>query len=265
MHPRVGRTRDNTHGRIRLVQRCVITLLLLAGPDVNAHGQTIDIPLRVHLVAGHTFSKQSRALPLWLTERDVREVVVPAVNRIWAPAGIRFVAQSVGPARLRSPANTRELIAAIVASHRDHAGRSDPDRIDKLDALIDYSAAPRDGIDAYIVPYLGEKSQGRAIRKQRRVFVTAWTDKYAADGAPPVRFRLTEPRPFRHGSLARTLAHELGPVLRLRHPDKTKQKTFSRLMGARKPGYGLTDHEIARATTSARKLQTRALAAGSRH
>ena len=222
MHPRVGRTRDNTHGRIRLVQRCVITLLLLAGPDVNANGQTIDIPLRVHLVAGHTFSKQSRALPLWLTERDVRGVVIPA-------------------------------------------GRSDPDRIDKLDALIDYSAAPRDGIDAYIVPYLGEKSQGRAIRKQRRVFVTAWTDKYAADGAPPVRFRLTEPRPFRHGSLARTLAHELGHVLRLRHPDKTKQKTFSRLMGARKPGYGLTDHEIARATTSARKLQTRALAAGSRH
>jgi len=264
MHPRPAPTRANTFDRSRRARCCVITLMLLAGATVGAAAQTIDIPLRVHLVAGHAFSKRSRALPPWLTERDVREVVIPAVNRIWAPAGIRFVMESVAPARLHSPADTRELIAAIVSSHRDHAGRSDPGRIDRLDALLDYSAERTHGIDACIVPYLGEKSQGRAMRKQRRVFVTAWTDKYAADGAPPVRFRLTEPRPFRHGSPARTLAHELGHVLRLRHPDKSTQQTFARLMGGRKPGYRLTGHEIARAARSARKLQSRALAAGSR-
>jgi hypothetical protein len=107
MHPRIGRTRDNTAGRIRLARRCVVTLMLLAVANVSASGRTIDIPLRVHLVAGHAFSKQSRALPLWLTERDVRGVVIPAVNRIWAPAGIRFAAESVAPARLRAPPEAR--------------------------------------------------------------------------------------------------------------------------------------------------------------
>lgn len=65
---------------------------------------------------------------------------------------------------------------------------------------------------------------------------------------------------FRHGSLA----HELGHMLRLQHPEKKKQQIFARLMGGRKPGYELTAREIARASKRARKLQSRALAAGSR-
>jgi hypothetical protein len=55
------------------------------------------------------------------------------------------------------------------------------------------------------------------------------------------------------GSLARTIAHELGHNLTLVHPDKSIRPETGRLMGGSKQGYALTPEEIAKARQSARK------------
>ena len=84
--------------------------------------------------------------------------------------------------------------------------------------------------------------------------VGVWTDKPSGGRQPPVKALLVEPEPMRVGSLARTIAHELGHNLGLAHPDKDEAGAVGRLMGGGKQGYGLTAAEIAiaRATASAK-------------
>ena len=55
------------------------------------------------------------------------------------------------------------------------------------------------------------------------------------------------------GSLARTVAHELGHNLGLNHPPKSEGGTIGRLMGGKVHGYALTSEEIAKARTIAKR------------
>lgn len=70
-----------------------------------------------------------------------------------------------------------------------------------------------------------------------------WTDKPSRGRKPPQQVKLLEPQPFAVGSLSRTIAHELGHIVGLRHPNKAQQTRFGRLMGGRKPGENLTRRE----------------------
>lgn len=107
-------------------------------------------------------------------------------------------------------------------------------------------------MNAYLVPYLGEASQGHTRPGQLRVFAAQWSDKASHARSAPERFALTEPLPFRKGSISRTLSHELGHILGLAHPARTQGVT-GLLMGGAQAGYGLTPAEIetARATAMA--------------
>lgn len=62
-----------------------------------------------------------------------------------------------------------------------------------------------------------------------------------------------EPEPIKAGSLARTIAHELGHNLGLNHPPKKEGGTTGRLMGGKVQGYTLTPEEITKARTIARR------------
>ena len=56
---------------------------------------------------------------------------------------------------------------------------------------------------------------------------------------------------MKSGSLARTIAHEIGHNLGLLHPDKSVVSPVGRLMGGANQGYALTAEEIAKARETA--------------
>jgi hypothetical protein len=107
--------------------------------------------------------------------------------------------------------------------------------------------------NVYLLPYIGATYQGYAQLGGTQVVVGAWTDKPSRGEKPPVKTLLVEPEPMKFGSLARTIAHELGHNLGLSHPDKSEVSAVGRLMGGAKQGYGLTPEEIAKARQTARK------------
>lgn len=156
--------------------------------------------------------------------------------------------------RALNPPDKAELLDDVVSSHRDRQGRSNPQRIKKLNALIHRQHHNPHAINIYFVPYLGEKSQGNAKPKHKRILVGQWTDKATKARNLPERFQLIESLPFRKDSLSRTTAHELGHVLGLKHPDKKTQTTIGLLMGGKKTGYDLTQKEVEIACKTAKNL-----------
>jgi hypothetical protein len=55
----------------------------------------INIPVSIHFVNDLNITKSGQRLTPWLTEREIRDVVLPEVNRIWKPAGIVWNIQIV--------------------------------------------------------------------------------------------------------------------------------------------------------------------------
>ena len=217
---------------------------------------TITVPVRVHIVRDLVMPKEGLEMQSWVTEQQVRDVIVPEVNRIWRAADVAFRIDAVATAATRRPPDYRERIHAVVTSRRDADGESDPERIRHLGALIAFAPVVAGTVDVYLVPYLGEASQGNAKRSVRRVFVAQWTDKASKGRGLPEQFQLTERGAFVRGSLSRTVAHELGHVLGLRHPDK-RDAVAGLLMGGRMPGEALTAEEVAKARRKAARLARR--------
>lgn len=235
--------------------RFLISLSLLAcAMSAQAVDGLIDVSVKFHIVTGLPMVKHDLTMSSWIEPSEIQNIILPEINRIWQPAGIRFSASAIVKHQALNPPNRDKLIRSIANARRDSSGKSDPKRIKKLNRLIDESHHQPKMVNVYFVPYLGEKSQGNASRKRLRIFVGQWSDKASKNSKAPQKFQLVEPLPFRKGSLSRTTAHELGHLLGLRHPDKNTQIIFGRLMGGRKAGYLLTREEIAIARESANNL-----------
>lgn len=237
-----------------LVALASVIILSSFGAKAAADLETITVPVRFHIVTDMIMVKDGLEMQSWASQDDIENTILPEVNRIWRPAGIQFEVETIIEHDALDPPNKQELIDYIVESHRNSEGRSDPERITKLNELINWDLHGDDVINVYLVPYLGETSQGNARRRIKRAFVTQYSDKASRAKQPPKKFQLTEPLPFKEGSLSRTVAHEIGHIFRLGHPDRKTQTVFGMLMGGRKSGYDLTQENIETAREAAIKI-----------
>ena len=242
------------YARFSVIALCLLTFSHLPISPALTNDTLIFLPLRFHIVKDLIMEKDGVEMQSWVTRNDIVHAILPEVNRIWSVAGITFTLEKIADTNALNPPDKQRLIDYIVGAHRNRKGKSNPRRIKKLSQLIDFGSVPADGVDTYLIPYLGETSQGHTRRRYRRIFIGQWSDKESKARRAPERFALTEARPFQHGSLSRTVAHELGHMLGLNHPDKAAQTVFGLLMGGKRPGYNLTPQEIERARRRAADL-----------
>lgn len=222
--------------------------------STQSHANTITVPLKIYIVENLDISVKQRPLTNWVSRNELTYQVLPEINRIWAQANLQFSIASIESLNINVATNTSAHIEKISGATRNAAGKSDPERIKALDAIVSPAATQPGTIAVYVVPFLGENSQGNAKRKKRRIYITQWTNKNQSKNLPPRRFELIEKGDYSKGSFSRTLAHELGHILGLKHPDKDQQREFKRLMGGKKKGYRLINPEIRKARQAAKKL-----------
>jgi hypothetical protein len=210
------------------------------------------VAVRFHLIADMDMAKKGVAMTHWMTPEMIKTTVMPEVNRIWAPAKIEWTLSGVTPGTTRSEGRS-DVIAYLLAATRDSDGRGDPERIKKLLGILNEDQKDARAVNIYVIPYLGGTSQGNTQPAQRRIIMGQWTDKPSRGERPPEKCLLVEDRPFKQGSFSRTVAHELGHILSLKHPEKNVPP-FQRLMGGTQQAYDLTDDEIAAARKTALTL-----------
>ena len=227
---------------------------LLTTSQVLAYQKLISVPLNFFIITELSIPKDTYHLTSWIQEGQIRKTVLPEINRIWKQANIEFYDKMILVRSAKNLSKKKEISEYLANAARDEYGKSDPERITKLSELIDFSEETAKTLNIYLVPYLGEASQGHAQRKLRRAFIAQWTDKPSKGELKPERFQLREQGEFKDGSLARTIAHEIGHLLKLSHPEKEEQTVFHRLMGGKQPGYQLTADEVERARRQAIKL-----------
>lgn len=214
---------------------------------------TITLPIRFHITQGAKMIVKGQAMETWVQPADLTGPVLAEVNRIWKPAGIQFVVERAQAEALLKPADFTDLIHIVENSKRGEEEVAGSGRTVALAKLLDPAQRHPSAMNVYLLPYIGATYQGYANLGGKQAVIGVWTDKASRAEKPPVKALLVEPEPMKVGSLARTIAHELGHNLGLVHPDKSEAAKVGRLMGGGKQGYALTEEEIARARKTAQK------------
>merc|ERR1719261_1892125 len=209
--------------------------------DCSGTGNTwLSLPVDFHLAPNMAVNVGLRHLNSWIDESDVTGALIKDVNAIYKDACIRFVAtvtteHCVGRARQHSCASVAGLDATQTSSGTFTSHRatkvivetqyrsSQTTKFLVRDAV--YSQLPTTNWDVvnhkefhvWLVPYIGKQSQGRANRARKwgaAVTIGLWSDKYTSS---PVRRAISGAHHRKEGSLATTVAHELGHTLGLHH------------------------------------------------
>ncbi|MGQ1786804.1 MULTISPECIES: zinc-dependent metalloprotease family protein [unclassified Saccharicrinis] len=241
--------------------RNLIIMVLIFGSTVSVYSQdendVIELNLRVHLMRDITITHSSGVcMENWVTSKDVTEIIMPEVNKIWEQANIKWVIESIIEESVVKGDTYEESIAYMATTKRDSEGHSDPVRLKHLYSFMQpqYRTQP-DEVDKnlfhiYLFPFVGNTSQGNAMKKYgSHTIVGTWTNKHNRGGIPEKRLLTEDHNAYKRGSLSRTIAHEIGHNLRLRH-NVCKVKC---LMGGKSRGYLLCEEQIERARAAAKE------------
>lgn len=235
------------------MKRLPLLVLMLIGNCLSAAETMITLPIRFHLTQGAKMTVKGQVMETWVQPADLTGPVLAEVNRIWKPAEIQFVVERAQAEALLKPTNFAELIQIVENSKRGEEEVAGSGRTAAIGKLLDPAQRHPSAMNVYLLPYIGATYQGYANLGGNQAVIGVWTDKASRAEKPPVKALLVEPEPMKVGSLARTIAHELGHNLGLVHPDKAEVSKVGRLMGGGKQGYALTDEEIAKARKTAQK------------
>ena len=216
----------------------------LSSPEPS---ERLTLRLRIHLTTDLTMMKKGVKMTNWITPKMIEEKVLPEVNRIWSQANVVWILDGIQDCPTKET-DREEVIAYVLGTQRDSEGHGDPERIAKYLSILPIDQEVDRVVNIYAVPYLGGTSQGNAC-KGARVLLGEWTDKPSGGKLPPQKCLLNEPEPFVKGSFGRTMAHELGHILGLHHPE---EREVSQLMGGR--GYILTEEQKATARKKAYQI-----------
>ena len=230
-------------------------LCAILASSASAESPVITLPVRFHIIQGVTMEVKGQKMDMWVKPADVKGPLLTEINRIWKPADIQFVIERIDEETALNPPDRDGLLEDVRNAKRVDKGESDDNRVAKIMRFFDPSHWHKTALNVYLFPYIGGTFQGVAQGGGNRLIVGVWTDKPSHGTKPPVQTLLVEPEPMRVGSLGRTLSHELGHNLGLKHPGPDNPAT-DLLMGGRKQGYLLTPAQIATAKESAKKHLT---------
>jgi hypothetical protein len=214
----------------------------------------LTMPIRFHITQGAKMTVKGQEMEVWVKPEDLKGPVLTELNRIYKPANIQFVIERAQVEPLLKPNDFAELLKIVENSKRGQIVPFGPARQESIWKLIDRAQKHPRFYNVYLFPYVGMKHQGFAKKiESTEAVVGVWTDKPSRGEEPPVKTLLVEAEPKKVGSLARTIAHELGHNLGLDHPDETEVSDIGRLMGGSNNGYSLTPEEIAKARQTLKK------------
>lgn len=234
---------------LNLALLCLVAVASVSAAD----DELLTLKIRFHITEGVEMKIKGTTMEVWVKPAELSGVVITEINRIWRPAKIQFVIERNQFEPLLARPDRGDLLKVVENAQRgdDESGQSR--RTQSIAKLLNPAERHPTAHNIYLLPYIGSTYQGYATMRGNQVVLGVWTDKASRGEQPPVRALLVEPEPMKVGSLARTIAHELGHNLGLTHPSKTDPDTSARLMGGRQQGYSLTAEEITTARAIARR------------